>query len=228
VRIVCVLDAFPTTERDRPQAIADLATAGLIEFAATQGSVTPLEWWISTMPGADAAVAATIDRGPYVSGVVSSRMDRAAQLSADPVALGIIGALSLGFVVAGLFAVIGLAVSAAVSARQRRTEFALLRALGLSSGQLSGWLWLENAGIVVVSLAAGTGLGLLIGWVVLPFVTVTQDAAAPFPPPLVRTPWQSIAVLVAISTLALGATVMVLARVLRRIGIGSVLRMGED
>jgi hypothetical protein len=35
-------------------------------------------------------------------------------------------------------------------------------------------------------------------------------------------------VLVAISSLALGATVMVLARVLRRIGIGSVLRMGED
>jgi hypothetical protein len=228
VRIVGVLDAFPTTERDRPQAIADLATAGLIEFAATQGSVTPLEWWISTAPGSDAAVAAAIDGGPYVSGLVTGRTDRAAQLSADPVALGIIGALSLGFVVAGLFAVIGLTVSAAVSARQRRTEFALLRALGLSSGQLSGWLWLENAGIVVVSLAAGTGLGLLIGWVVLPFVTVTQGAAAPFPPPLVRTPWQSIGVLVAISTLALGATVMVLARVLRRIGIGSVLRMGED
>jgi hypothetical protein len=228
VRITGVLDAFPTTERDRPQAIADLATAGLLEFAATQGSVTPLEWWIATGPGSDAAVAAAIDAGPYVSGEVTSRTDRAAQLSADPVALGIIGALSLGFVVAGLFAVIGLAVSAAVAARQRRTEFALLRALGLSSGQLSGWLWLENAGIVVVSLAAGTGLGLLIGWVVLPFVTVTQDAATPFPPPLVRTPWQSIGVLVAVSTLALGATVMVLARVLRRIGIGSVLRMGED
>jgi ABC-type antimicrobial peptide transport system permease subunit len=144
------------------------------------------------------------------------------------VALGIIGALSLGFVVAGLFAVIGLAVSAAVSARQRRTEFALLRALGLSSGQLSGWLWLENAGVVVVSLAAGTGLGLLIGWVVLPFVTVTQEAAAPFPPPLVQTPWLEIGLLVMVSTLALGVTVVVLAAVLRRIGIGSVLRMGED
>ena len=97
-----------------------------------------------------------------------------------------------------------------------------------ASGQLSGWLWLENAGIVVVSLVAGTGLGLLIGWVVLPFVTVTQEAAAPFPPPLVQTPWLSIGLLVVVSTLALGFTVVVLAAVMRRIGIGSVLRMGED
>lgn len=228
LRLAGVLDSFPTTDRQRPQAVVDLATAGLIGFADSQATLVPLEWWASATPGSGVAVAATLDAGPYVAGTVTSRTGRAEQLSADPVALGIIGALSLGFVVAGLFAVIGLAVSAAVSARQRRTEFALLRALGLSSGQLSGWLWLENAGIVAVSLAAGTGLGLLIGWVALPFVTVTQEATAPFPPPQVRTPWQSIGLLVAISSLALGATVLVLARVLRRIGIGSVLRMGED
>jgi hypothetical protein len=228
LRISGVLESFPTTDRQHPQAVVDLATAGLLSFADRQATLTPREWWVSTDPGAGDEVAAELDAGPYVAGTVTSRIDRAEGLSADPVALGIIGALSLGFVVAGLFAVIGLAVSAAVSARQRRTEFALLRALGLSSGQLSGWLWLENAGIVAVSLAAGTGLGLLIGWVVLPFVTVTQQAAAPFPPPLVRTPWASIGLLVAISTLALGGTVLVLARVLRRIGIGSVLRMGED
>ena len=69
-----------------------------------------------------------------------------------------IGALSLGFVVALVFAVIGLAVSAAVSARQRRTEFALLRALGLSSDQLSRWLWLENGSVVAISLLFGTRL----------------------------------------------------------------------
>jgi hypothetical protein len=226
--IVGVMESFPSTDPREPQVLADLATVSLLAFAGSQTTVTPLEWWVATEPGAGGEVAAAIESGPYLRGTVTSREDRARGLSADPVALGIIGALSLGFVVAGLFAVIGLAVSAAVSARQRRTEFALLRALGLSSGQLSGWLWLENAGVVVVSLAAGTGLGLLIGWVVLPFVTVTQEAAAPFPPPLVQTPWLEIGLLVMVSTLALGVTVVVLAAVLRRIGIGSVLRMGED
>ncbi|HSM38616.1 MAG TPA: ABC transporter permease, partial [Candidatus Limnocylindrales bacterium] len=228
VEIADTLESFPTEEPGRPLAIADLSSLGLIRFASTQSTQAPREWWVATDPGMGSRVADLVERGPYAQGPILSRDDRSRALSSDPVALGIIGALSLGFVVAGLFAAIGLVVSAAVSARQRRTEFALLRALGLSSRQLSGWLWLENAAVVIVSLLAGVGLGLLIGWVALPFVTVTQEATAPFPPPLVRTPWVSIGVLVAVSALSLGVTVLVLARVLRRIGIGSVLRMGED
>lgn len=226
--IVDAISSFPTEDPDRPLAIADLSTLGLIRYASAQSTQQPSEWWIATRDGRGSAIAETLDRGNYAQGPIVARDDVATALSTDPVALGIIGALSLGFIVAGLFAAIGLVVSASVSARQRRTEFALLRALGLSSGQLSGWLWLENAAIVVVSLAAGVGLGLLIGWVALPFVTVTQQAAAPFPPPIVRTPWTSIGLLLAISTAALGVTVLILGRVLRRIGIGSVLRMGED
>ena len=153
---------------------------------------------------------------------------RTRSLSTDPVALGIIGALTLGFIATGLFAIVGLTVSAAVSARQRRTEFALLRALGLSARQLSASLWLENGSLVVVSLLAGTGLGLLIGWMVLPFVTVTQQAAAPVPPVLVQVPWDRILLLDGVSALALGVAVIVIGAVLRRIGVGSVLRMGED
>jgi ABC-type antimicrobial peptide transport system permease subunit len=139
-----------------------------------------------------------------------------------------IGALSLGFVVALVFAVIGLAVSAAVSARQRRTEFALLRALGLSSDQLSRWLWLENGSVVAISLLFGTALGLLLGWVVLPFVTVTQSAAVPFPPVVVEIPWSSILILEVVCSAALLAVLAGLGRVMRRTGLGSVLRMGED
>ena len=74
-----------------------------------------------------------------------SLVERNRALATDPVALGIIGVLGIGVVAAGLFAVVGFIVSAAVSARERVTEFALLRALGLSSSQLSGWLSLENA-----------------------------------------------------------------------------------
>jgi ABC-type lipoprotein release transport system permease subunit len=222
------LAAFPATDTDRPVAVADMSTMQLLRFVADESTVGPTEWWLATDPGQGPEVAGTIAAGPYTRGEALSLAERAQALSSDPVALGIIGALSLGFVVAGLFAAIGLVVSASVSARQRRTEFALLRALGLSSRQLSAWLWLENAAMVGVSLVAGVGLGLLIGWVALPFVTVTQQAAAPFPPAVVRTDWLSIGLLAAVSTLSLVATIAVLGQVLRRIGIGSVLRMGED
>ena len=75
------------------------------------------------------------------------------------------------------------------------TEFAVLRALGLSPRQLAGWLSLENAILVVVSLLIGTGLGLLISWVVLPFVTLTQAGTTPVPGLLISIPWGQIALL---------------------------------
>jgi hypothetical protein len=81
---------------------------------------------------------------------------------------------------------------------------------------------------VLVSLVAGTGLGLLIGWTVLPFITVTQQASAPVPPVLVEVPWDGILVLEVVSALALGLAVLLIGGVLRRLGVGSVLRMGED
>jgi hypothetical protein len=223
-RIVGVLRSFPSSDPSRPVLIADLPTLGILRFEAAHANQPPEEWWLS---GPEAAITAA-DSGPFAGSAVTSRRAVQDSLSADPLALGIIGALSLGFVVAGLFAVIGLSVSAAVSARQRRTEFALLRALGLSPGQLSGWLWLENASLVVVSLLAGTALGLLIGWVVLPFITVTQAAATPFPPVNVELPLGSILVLEVVSVAALAITLVALAWVLRRSGVGSVLRMGED
>jgi predicted lysophospholipase L1 biosynthesis ABC-type transport system permease subunit len=228
LRIVGTVLSFPTTEPNRAVAIVDLATLGLLRFEATHSTRSPTEWWLKADDRAAAAAIVPTNSGPFARATVISRIDRTASLSADPLALGIIGALALGFVVAGLFAVIGLAASAAVSARQRRGEFALLRALGLSGGQLSGWLWLENASLVLISLLAGTGLGLLIGWVVLPYITVTQQAGVPFPPVIVEIPWISILVLEAVSAAALGVTVVALATVLRRSGVGSVLRMGGD
>jgi ABC-type antimicrobial peptide transport system permease subunit len=144
------------------------------------------------------------------------------------VALGIIGALAIGFVAAALFAVLGFVVSAAVSARERVGEFALLRAIGLSPAQLSSWLSLENAVLAAVSLAAGTALGLLMVWLVLPFVTVTQGGATPYPPVRVAVPWASILVLEAVAVVTLVTTVLVLAWLLRRIGLAAVLRTGEE
>jgi hypothetical protein len=55
----------------------------------------------------------------------------------------------LGFVAALAFALIGCAANAAVSARERMTEFGLLRALGISSRQLFGLLGVEQGFVVM-------------------------------------------------------------------------------
>jgi hypothetical protein len=228
VEIVGAIRAFPTVEEDQPVIVVDLPTMTLLRFEGSDSVDPPDEWWFAVDDGAlDATVAALEDR-PIDSRSVVSQAARARALATDPVALGIIGALSIGFVAATLFAVVGFVVSAAVSARERVSEFALLRALGLSSGQLSSWLSLENAVLASVSLVAGCALGLVIAWVVLPFVTVTQEARTPFPPVNLDVPWVTIGGLVLAGILALAATILVLAWLLRRIGLAAVLRTGED
>ena len=224
LHIVGAVDAFPTTDPLQPVAIVDLASLSLLRFAKDHAYQGVDEWWLDL---ADPTVAPPAT-GVLDSATIVSRIETRDRLTKEPLAVAMIGGLSLGFVVAALFAVIGLAVSAAVSARQRRTEFALLRALGLSPGQLSGWLWLENASVVVVAVLAGIGLGLAIGWVVLPFVTVSATGGVPFPPVIVDVPWPSVAVLTGVTAGALIVTLLLIARSIRRAGIGSVLRMGED
>lgn len=228
ISITGVMESFPTTDPTRPLAILDQATLSLLRLRTSVPTRPVDEWWVAARPGTTDALATTLANAPFDRAELVSATGRSRELSTDPVALGIIGALTLGFVVTGLFAIVGMTVSAGVSARQQRTEFALLRALGLSGRQLSGSLWLEHGSVVVLGLLTGTGLGLLIGWLVLPFVTVTQGGLAPVPSVLIEVPWDRVLALNLVSGGALALAVLVIGMVLRRLRVGATLRMGED
>jgi ABC-type antimicrobial peptide transport system permease subunit len=131
-------------------------------------------------------------------------------------------------VAAAVFATVGFAVSATVSARERLVEFALVRALGLSRRQLAAWLSLEQGVLVVLSLLLGTLVGVLLTAVVLPLITLTQGGQPAVPPVLVRYPWTVILALEIGVVAVLAAVVTAMTVLLRRIGLGSLLRMGED
>ncbi|HET7636128.1 MAG TPA: ABC transporter permease [Candidatus Limnocylindria bacterium] len=226
--IVGELTAFPTLDPGRPFVVVDLPTLALVEYQLSGETLPIAAWWLAVDAGSTDATASALREPPYSSWAVAGSEARGDALRTDPVALGVIGGLALGFVSAALFAAIGFVVSASVSVRERLGEFALLRALGLSPGQLSGWLTLENGMLVAISLIGGTGLGLLMAWVALPFVTVTQDASPPVPPLIVTIPWGSIAVLEAITLAVLAVMVVLLAVLLRRVGLGTALRIGDE
>jgi ABC-type antimicrobial peptide transport system permease subunit len=229
VEIVGSVAAFPTIEeRGGGIIIMDLPTLATLRFTRDSRVIVAGEWWLSIDTSMRTSIASTLRLEPYSSSRVFDRLDRAETLQTDPVALGIIGALSLGFIASALFAVVGFVVSASVSARERMTEFALLRALGLSPRQLSGWLSLENGLLVGVSLVGGTLLGLTLAWLVLPFVTLTQDASAVVPGIIVQVPWRTVVLLELVTVTTLAVVVGVSAILLRRVGLGTVLRLGED
>lgn len=222
------IDAFPTLSPDLgPIIVVDLPTFETMGYAPGAGIPTVDEYWLRM--GSDGESAEAMLQAPPISSfqLVSTQrlVDR---LVSDPVALGTIGALTVGFVAAAVFAAVGFAVSATVSARERLIEFALLRALGLSPRQLGSWLTLEQGVLVVVSLGLGTVIGMLLTATLLPLVTLTQGGRPAMPEVVVSYPWTTVIGLELAVVGVLGVIVAILTVVLRRVGLGSMLRLGED
>ncbi|HJP70116.1 MAG TPA: ABC transporter permease, partial [Candidatus Limnocylindria bacterium] len=221
------LSGWPTLDPTQPFVVADLGTLATWDHA--QGAVTTAdEWWLDVSDGSASAVAEQLRQPPYSADRVTANEELRRELLNDPVALGVIGSLALGALAAVIFAAIGFVVSATVSTRERLGEFALLQAIGLSHRQLSAWLSMENAFLLVVGLAAGTGLGLIMAWVVLPFVTLTQEATIAVPPIEVVIPWGIYALLYLVALGALAITVVVIGNLLARVRVSGVLRSGGE
>jgi hypothetical protein len=227
-QIVGSVRAFPTLGTGDAFVVVDLPTLAAV---AAVGDAAPLEadeWWMATDPGAGPAVAERLRQEPYSAASVIDVDDLTRDLTTDPIALGLIGALVLGSLSAVAFAGIGFLVSAVTSARERLGEFALLQAIGLSHRQLSAWLTIESAFLVAMGLLVGTGLGLVLAWVVLPFVSLTQDASVPVPPVEVVIPWAAYALLYLVAAAALGVTVLAISSLLARVRVSGVLRSGAE
>jgi hypothetical protein len=225
VEVAAIIEAFPTLDPGRPFAVLNVGGYALATYARSGEDLFADEWWLSVTD--EPAAVSALAGAPYsVEGLIS-RAERTAELTDDPVALGVIGALSIGSVAALIVAVIGFVVSAVVSTRERLDEFALLRALGLSLGQLSAWLTIENTFLLAAGVVGGTGLGVVLSWLVLPFVTLTADAQAVVPPVLVEIPWPAIGIVHLLAGVALVVTVVVIGGILRRVPVSGVLRAGQ-
>lgn len=222
-----VLHGFPTLPADSAGAVVDLPTFVAVSYLRGGSVFEPSEWWLDT-GGSVAAVARRLEGQPYLSAQVVDARARADALANDPVAVGISGALLLGFAAAAVFAVVGFAVSAAVSAAERTTEFAVLRSIGVSAGQLSRSLALEGGLVVALGVAAGTALGAGLAWLVLPYVSLTGEGGRPFPDVRVVFPWRTAAWLELAIVAVLATVVAVEIHVLRRMPLAPALRAGED
>lgn len=225
IRIADSVRRFPTLDPALPAIVVDLPSYLAVNFTRFRAVVQPSQWWLQTPNERD--VVAQLRAPPFSSLAVVSRSERERSLLQDPIPLGVIGALALGFVVAAAFAAVGFAASATAAARARSFEFAVLRSLGLGTRQLSGWISIENGLVVALSLLGGTALGLVVSWLVLPHVALGTSGEPPVPPVVVSVPWD----LVLLLELALlsGLVLVAAFQVVRIRGIrpAPILRGGE-
>lgn len=106
----------------------------------------------------DALAAASTGDVPFVTGLAAERQGFAQVV--DTLLAVVVGLLGVAVVIA----LVGVANTLSLSVIERRHEHALLRATGMTRGQLRGSLLVEGSLIAVVGTVLGAVLGLLYGW----------------------------------------------------------------
>ena len=90
------------------------------------------------------------------------------------------------------------------------------------------WLSIESIFLLVVGLLAGSVLGVVLAWLVLPFATLTQTGAAPIPAPVVVIPWEAIIPVYLAAVVLFVVSIWLVRRQLPDVRISGVLRAGQS
>ena len=224
VVITGTVAAVPGTDRMQGHYLVDQRALSAAETRVGFVGEAPGSWWLSSGDGA--RTAAAVAANPLL-GSASTVQGVRSQLLADPFRAGMRAVLALCRLLAPGFAVIGFTVHAVVTTRERRREFALLRAMGVRSAGLSWLLWAEQVSVALFAVVPGALLGTGLAAVVLPLVTVDDAGGAPFPSLRLAVPWPRVLGLAALTAAAVCVVVMALARLLARVDLVRVLRAGE-
>lgn len=188
----------------------------------------PYDVWARTSPGLNYNQMQTDLRALDFS-VLNWRSARLniAEEQQLPQRQGLFGVLSVGFMAAALLTVLGFLLYALFSFRRRFIELGTLRAIGLSSGQMTTFLAWELMFLIILGLGAGTLLGTIMSQVYIPYLQVGSTAAALTPPFVVEIAWDAIMRIYALFAVLFFVALVVLAVLLLRMKIFQAIKLGE-
>jgi putative ABC transport system permease protein len=180
-------------------ALVSLDSFASLQAGDSAAAEVPAQVWISVAPGLStqdmmdlrSSIAKSLNTDEYmVSGAVLEKAMFSQVI--DMLLLIVTGLLA----VAVFIALIGVANTLSLSVLERTRENSLLRALGLTRGQLRGMLALEALLIAGVAAILGSALGAVYGWL------GAQAALGAFTAVTATIPWGQILLVVAVAAVA--------------------------
>jgi hypothetical protein len=150
------------------------------------------------------------------------------KLETEPLALGLLGLMFLAFIIALALSIVGLLTYASLNAQARRSEFGVLRALGLSSQRVVWSLLLEQFFVVFVAIILGAVPGYVLSENIVPTLALGATGEGVVPPYVTQTEWVAIgnfALIIAGVLLAVFITSLLL---IRHMSLARTLRLGDE
>ncbi len=231
IRVMAVADYFPTLDpREQPFVVLDLETFNL--YANRHGRRTgsgPNEVWaaVNSGPALSRLSGALAERGIQVreSFHAEAEIQRRGEQPLTNASWG--GLLVLMFLTLVLASASGIVLFSYADIGERRTEFALLRTLGSSAGQLNAMVWFNLLLIVVCGVGLGAWVGQQVGAALLPVLEVSEGGGRVTPPMILQINWLTLMVAyLTLAAVALGNGVW-LAWFTARLEVQQALRAGE-
>lgn len=219
-----VLDLFPTLyPEDGPFFVGNLDYA----FQA-MGDEYPYDVWLATdeaRPSKD--LVAHLEEIGFRIISYDDASEIILQEQTQPARQGLFGVLSVGFLAAAGLTVVGFLLYAIFSFRWRFIELGVLRAIGLSVGQMAAFLAGEQLALIVTGAAAGTGLGVWASRLFIPFLQVRGGLHPHTPRFVVRIAWADIFQIYTIFGGMLFVAVAVMLVLLIRMRVFEAIKLGE-
>ena len=241
LKIVGAFDIFPTWyPEDGP-----LFVGNMNYFFQEAGKQYPYDVWLKTTPDADhrriiwgiRGLTALLEPGDHsqvdnegLNIFVTDWQSAPLQIFAEqrrPPRQGLFGLLSVGFVASASLTVLGFLLYALFSFRRRFIELGVLRAIGLSTGQMTLLLAWEMAALILIGMAAGTGLGVWVSAWFIPYLQVGAEAATRYPPFIVQIAWGSLSQIYLLFGLLFAVALAGLTALLVRMKIFQAVKLGE-
>jgi putative ABC transport system permease protein len=224
-RVVGIARDFPSLSEDQYFLIMDsqmiVQFVGAIKGLPPTAQAVPNQVWLD-MPDRQPApgLEAAIRQNPGVTGVTFA-WDSYNRLLREPLPAAVAGMLYAGFWVSLLLSLLDFGFYLAVTARRRSLGFAVLQALGWNVNKIWAQLVAEQAVLVIPALLVGIGLGVVLAYVILPFLAL-------FGGETLKLPAASLLILLAALLAGFGLLSFGTAWWLRRLNINQVLRLGEE
>ncbi len=224
LKLVGSFDYFPTWYPET----GPLVVGNLEHYFLQAQTQLPYQVWLNTQPDVNydnlADALWEINRGSQDMLVASRRILKAQQ---QPERQGLFGLLSVGFGAAAVLTALGFILYALFSFRRRAVELGVLRAVGLSTRDMTGFVAWELIFLLVIGSAAGTGLGIWASHTFVPFLQVGGDLTAHTPPFVVEIAWPAILRLYALFAALFVVALAALVRSLIKMKLFQAIKMGE-
>lgn len=220
------IELFPTAYPSEGAPIV-----GNLEYSFDmQGGMYPYDVWLRLKEGST-ITDDEIYRGTITNGMKVFLREFAPEVinteRVRPERQGFFGLLSVGFVAAAFLSMLGFLFYSILAFQRRFVELGMLRAIGLSTGQLGTLLAIEQTLIIGMAIAAGTFVGISASQLFIPFLQLPTYERDLFPPFAVSIATEQILIIYAVFMVVLVATVLITVILLRRMKLFQAVKLGE-